>query len=124
MARKEFTCGLDVALAVIGGKWKPLILFHLKNGPTRFAELRRLVAGVSEKVLIQHLRELVADKIVTPPRPSRGAPEGGLRDDAVRIDAGAGACSALRLGRRSSGACRRHHAHATQAAIPQGGVRL
>ena len=64
MARKEFTCGLDVALAVIGGKWKPLILFHLKNGPTRFAELRRLVAGVSEKVLIQHLRELVADKII------------------------------------------------------------
>lgn len=65
MASKELTCGLDAALAVIGGKWKPLILFHLKDGPKRFAELRRLVAGVSEKVLIQHLRELVADKIVT-----------------------------------------------------------
>jgi DNA-binding HxlR family transcriptional regulator len=65
MASKELTCGLDAALAVIGGKWKPLILLHLKDGPKRFAELRRLVAGVSEKVLIQHLRELVADKIVT-----------------------------------------------------------
>jgi DNA-binding HxlR family transcriptional regulator len=65
VATKAFTCGLDAALAVIGGKWKPLILFHLKNGPKRFAELRRLVAGVSEKVLIQHLRELASDRIIT-----------------------------------------------------------
>jgi DNA-binding HxlR family transcriptional regulator len=64
MANKQFTCGLDVALAVIGGKWKPLILFHLKGGPKRFAELKRLIAGISEKVLIQHLRELVADKVL------------------------------------------------------------
>ncbi len=53
-------CGLDVALAVMGGKWKPLILFHLQSGPRRFGELRRRVVGVSEKVLIQQLRELVA----------------------------------------------------------------
>ena len=58
-------CGLDVTLAVIGGKWKPLILFHLQSGPTRFGELRRRVAGVSEKVLIQHLRELVAAGVLT-----------------------------------------------------------
>src|SRR5579862_97732 len=58
-------CGLDVAFAVIGGKWKPLILYYLARGPRRFGELRRLVAGVSEKVLIQHLRELQADGIVT-----------------------------------------------------------
>ena len=58
------TCGLDVSLAVIGGKWKPLILFHLSGGPRRFGELKRLVAGVSEKVLIQHLKELLADEII------------------------------------------------------------
>ena len=58
-------CGLDVALAVIGGKWKPLILFHLQSGPRRFGDLRRRVAGVSEKVLIQHLRELVAAGVLT-----------------------------------------------------------
>lgn len=52
-------CGLDVALAVMGGKWKPLILYHLRPGPKRFGDLRRLVAGISEKVLIQQLRELV-----------------------------------------------------------------
>ena len=56
----EPACGLDVAFAVAGGKWKPLILYHLNPGPRRFGDLRRLVAGISEKVLIQQLRELVA----------------------------------------------------------------
>ena len=59
------SCGLDVAFAVVGGKWKPLILFHLQSGPRRFGDLRRRVAGVSEKVLIQHLRELVAAGVLT-----------------------------------------------------------
>ena len=58
-------CGLDVALAVVGGKWKPLILFHLNSGPKRFGDLRRLVAGISEKVLIQQLRELAVAGVLT-----------------------------------------------------------
>ena len=53
-------CGLDVALAVVGGKWKPLILYHVRGGPTRFSEVKRRVGGISEKVLVQQLRELVA----------------------------------------------------------------
>jgi DNA-binding HxlR family transcriptional regulator len=57
-------CGLDVSLAVIGGKWKPLILYHLQSGPTRFSEIKRRVGGISEKVLIQHLRELVAMNVL------------------------------------------------------------
>jgi DNA-binding HxlR family transcriptional regulator len=57
-------CGLDVSLAVMGGKWKPLILFHLRYGPKRFGDLKRLVAGISEKVLIQQLREFVAAEVV------------------------------------------------------------
>lgn len=57
-------CGLEVALAVIGGKWKPLMLFHLRAGPRRFGELRRLIGEISEKVLIQQLRQLVADGIL------------------------------------------------------------
>ena len=60
MATGEPVCGLDVALAVMGGKWKPLILYHLNSGPKRFGNLKRLVAGISEKVLIQQLRELAA----------------------------------------------------------------
>ena len=60
MATNGSACGLDVALSVVGGKWKPLILYHLNSGPKRFGDLKRLVAGISEKVLIQHLRELAA----------------------------------------------------------------
>ncbi len=51
-------CGLDVALAVIGGKWKMLILYHVCHGTRRFGELRRLLPGISEKMLIQDLRQM------------------------------------------------------------------
>jgi DNA-binding HxlR family transcriptional regulator len=64
MTRAPFSCGLEAALVVISGKWKPLILFHLAQDKRRFGELRRLVAGVSEKMLIQQLRELQADGII------------------------------------------------------------
>ncbi|WP_061937073.1 helix-turn-helix domain-containing protein [Aureimonas sp. AU22] len=64
MSKSESDCGLDVALAVMGGKWKPLILYHLGYGPKRFGDLRRLVAGISEKVLIHELRELVASGVL------------------------------------------------------------
>ncbi len=57
-------CGLDVALAIMGGKWKPLILYHLRSGPRRFGDLKRAVAGISEKVLIQQLRELASAGVV------------------------------------------------------------
>ncbi len=59
-----FICGLDAAVRVIGGKWKPLILFFLVRGPTRYGELKRAVRGVSHKVLIQQLKELEVHDIV------------------------------------------------------------
>jgi DNA-binding HxlR family transcriptional regulator len=63
--RTAYSCGLDAAVDVVGGKWKPLILWALhSHGPTRFGELRRAVSGVSEKMLIQQLRELEADGVV------------------------------------------------------------
>lgn len=55
---RTFTCGLDAAIAVMGGKWKGLILFALQDGPVRFGELRREVPGISERVLILQLREM------------------------------------------------------------------
>jgi DNA-binding HxlR family transcriptional regulator len=64
MKKEPFTCGLDAALFVLGGKWKPLILFHLAHGTRRYGELRRAIGGVSDKVLIQQLKELQADGIV------------------------------------------------------------
>jgi DNA-binding HxlR family transcriptional regulator len=59
-----FTCGLDVTLRIIAGKWKPLIVYFLAQGPNRYGELRRAVRGVSDKMLIQQLKELEADGIV------------------------------------------------------------
>jgi DNA-binding HxlR family transcriptional regulator len=59
-----FTCGLDATLKVISGKWKPLILYFLLRGPTRYGKLKRVVRDVSDKMLIQHLKELEADGVL------------------------------------------------------------
>jgi DNA-binding HxlR family transcriptional regulator len=58
-------CGLDAAVAVVGGKWKPLVLWALSVEPRRTGELRRELTGVSEKALIQQLRELERDGVVS-----------------------------------------------------------
>ncbi len=57
-------CPLTAALAAIGGKWKLIIIYWLNEGPLHFAELRRKMSGISQKVLTQQLRELEADEIV------------------------------------------------------------
>jgi DNA-binding HxlR family transcriptional regulator len=59
-----FTCGLDATLRIISGKWKPLILYFLLRGPTRYGELKRAIRDVSDKVLIQQLKELDADGVL------------------------------------------------------------
>ncbi len=59
-----FSCGLEAALAVIGGKWKPLVLYHLAKETLRYGELKRAVGAVTHKVLIQQLKELEADGVV------------------------------------------------------------
>ncbi|MGF0311779.1 winged helix-turn-helix transcriptional regulator [Rhodococcus sp. IEGM1428] len=63
-AGSKYSCGLDAAVSVVGGKWKPLILWQLHDGAKRHGELRRSIAGVSEKVLTQQLRELQSHGIV------------------------------------------------------------
>lgn len=58
-------CPVEVTLAVIGGKWKPLILWHLyEGGVRRFLELQRMIPGITRKMLTQHLRELERDGVV------------------------------------------------------------
>lgn len=52
------------ALEVIGGRWKVFVLYHLFVGPRRLSELRRLIPDVSQKVLVQQLRELEEHGIV------------------------------------------------------------
>jgi DNA-binding HxlR family transcriptional regulator len=56
------TVELEEGLKVLEGRWKILILFHLFNAPVlRFSELRRVIPGISQKMLIQQLRGLEKD---------------------------------------------------------------
>jgi len=57
-------CGLNATLRIISGKWKPLVIFFLRGGPKRYGELKRLIPGVSDKVLIQQLKDLEADQVL------------------------------------------------------------
>jgi DNA-binding HxlR family transcriptional regulator len=84
----EFLCGLDAAVAVVGGKWKPLILWALSVQPRRTGELRRELPGVSEKVLIQQLRELERDGVVRREVHDQVPPKVvySLTDDGIALD--------------------------------------
>ena len=63
---KEYSCSMELSLAVIGGKWKPLILWHLRDVPTmRFSALRRAMPAITQKMLTQQLRELESDGLLT-----------------------------------------------------------
>ena len=62
----KFKChaNIQITLNVIGGKWKPIILWHLLENKKRFSELQRSIVGVSQKILTSQLRELESDLII------------------------------------------------------------
>lgn len=57
-------CPVTYVMDKIGGYWKPIILYHLGTGDKRYNELKRAIPAVSEKVLIQHLKQLEADQLI------------------------------------------------------------
>lgn len=57
-------CSVEATLSVIGGLWKPVILFHLLDGKRRFGELSRLVPNATQRMMTLQLRELEADGVV------------------------------------------------------------
>lgn len=61
---KEYKCGIDATLAVVGGKWKASILWHLSHQTMRFSDLQRQFSGTTRKMLTQQLRELETDGLV------------------------------------------------------------
>jgi DNA-binding HxlR family transcriptional regulator len=63
-AQTDGTLFVQTTLKILGGKWKILILWHLKDQSRRFSELKRLIPEISEKMLIRQLRELEKDGIV------------------------------------------------------------
>ncbi len=62
--RDDVICEVEATLRVIGGRWKPMIVYALFDRPHRFGELRRRIPGVTPKMLTQQLRDLEADRIV------------------------------------------------------------
>ena len=82
--KNHFGCPVQATSNVFAGKWKVLIVWHLSFGTRRFAQLRDILPGVSEKVLTAQLRELEQDgviqRMVTPTVP--------LRVDYMLTDAG------------------------------------
>lgn len=61
----EAECAVEVTVALIGGKWKPILLFHLLDGPLRYSALQRLVPRASDRMLTRSLRELEADGLIS-----------------------------------------------------------
>lgn len=57
-------CAVEATLAVVGGRWKPVLLFHLLEGRKRFSDLCRAVPNATQRMITLQLRELEADGVV------------------------------------------------------------
>ncbi len=64
-ASKVFHCNMELTLDLIGGKWKPILIFHIGNNEKlRYGELKRLLPDISERVLSRELRALEASNLI------------------------------------------------------------
>ena|SRR5215471_3135552 len=63
-ATRRYQCPVELTLDVIGGKWKPRILWELRSGPKRFNVLLNTVPDIAHKVLTQQLRALEHDGLI------------------------------------------------------------
>ncbi len=57
-------CPVTYVMNKIGGHWKPIILYHLLSGSKRYSEIRKAMPHITEKMLIQHLKQLEADGLL------------------------------------------------------------
>jgi DNA-binding HxlR family transcriptional regulator len=60
-----YYCPVDLTLSVIGGRWKGLVFWNLRQGPKRFGELKKTLVTINDKMLTQVLRELEKNGIVS-----------------------------------------------------------
>ena len=62
---KLYPCTVSVAMDLVGGKWKSVILYHLKDAPKRYSELRKEMPGVTERTLSLQLKQLEEDELIS-----------------------------------------------------------
>ena len=60
-----FYCPVDLTLSVIGGRWKGLVFWNLREGPKRFGEIKKTLVGINDKMLTQVLRNLEKHGVVS-----------------------------------------------------------
>ncbi len=60
-----FYCPVDLTLSVIGGRWKGLVFWNLREGPKRYGELKKILVGINDKMLTQVLRDLEKNGVIT-----------------------------------------------------------
>ncbi len=58
-------CHVNITLDILGGKWKPIILWYLNESTHRFGELEKSIPEITQKMLTQQLREMEADKLIS-----------------------------------------------------------
>jgi DNA-binding HxlR family transcriptional regulator len=132
MRTRTYNCPVEAAVDVFGGKWKALILWWLQERTWRFAELRRQIPGITEKMLTQQLRELEADGIVdrriyptVPPKVEYSLTEYGLSlKRALREICDWGRRHMERIGAVELGPERTTHADGEQAKRPRVGTHV
>lgn len=61
---REYFCSLELAMEIIGGKWKSMMIFHLRDGAMRSGDLQRTLKGIANKMFTQTARELEADGLI------------------------------------------------------------
>ena len=57
-------CAVEATISVVSGKWKPILLYQMRDGAKRYSELHRLVPQASERMLVRSLRELEQDHLI------------------------------------------------------------
>lgn len=65
-SKKQYNCYFEMTLDIMGGKWKPIILYYINhNGVARHSDLKRFIPSINERMLTRQLRELENDMLIT-----------------------------------------------------------
>ncbi len=63
---KDFNCNMELTLYLMGGKWKPINIYHIGSSqPIRYGELQRVIPSINKRVLSRELRELEENGIIS-----------------------------------------------------------